>query len=179
MQPMAGRENPQDFPRRKVMKGGIIRMDKKKLAKLLTYVGGVVLLAIFIIWFIPAIHFTLDGTAYAISPHAFFAKAGAVGASASPLYKYLVSVDADYNTNQDMYWIAFGGLFAIANTIVTLFVKKAFPRTIWGTIFSLFMLIGVAVSGALHMSALWVLYLILAIIAFASYAYSLYLAYTA
>ncbi len=139
-------------------------MDKKKLSQLLTYVGGAALVVIVILWFIPTI--TYDGGNF--SPLGYFA----IGfGKKEPIYNYMLSLNENYNTNSDMYWLAFGTLLTILTACFTVLKTKKISTKIVGTIVSVFMLAGVILSPVMHLSAIWVLYLIFAIIAVAAFAY--------
>ncbi len=139
-------------------------MDKKKLSQLLTYVGGAALVLIVILWFFPTVAY--DGGHF--SPLGYFA----VGYGKNePIWNYMVSLDADYNTNSDMYWLAFGTLLTVLVAFFAVLRNKKISTKVVGAIVSIFMLAGTIISPVLHLSALWVVYLILAIIAVAAFVY--------
>ncbi len=152
-------------------------MDKKKLARLLTMIGSILLVVTVGLWFIPTMKYSYtekvtqeDGTKVqqvvekTKSPMGYFVE----GASVSGHFYEEVMIPAegeDYNTNQDMYWLAFGLIFAIVSVVVARSKsRKLYPKIIT-TILGAFVLAGVIMSPVLHISSLWVLYLIVAVLA--------------
>lgn len=154
-------------------------MDKKKLARLLTLIGGILMVVTVALWFIPTMKYSYtetvkleDGTKTeqtvddTISPMGYFAEGASV--SGNFYENVMVANDPDYNTNQDMYWLAFGLIFAVVGCIVARSKsRKLYPKVIT-TICGLFVLCGVIMSPVLHLSPLWVLYLIVAVLAAAA-----------
>ena len=143
-------------------------MDKKKLARLLAIIGGALMVVVIVLWFIPTMTYTYTDKAAGqvtttISPMGYFAEGNATYGT---FRKAVMDArDPDYNTNKDMYWLAFGTLFAVVGFILAL-VKghKIAPKVICA-IFAVFILCGVIFSPALHVSPIWALYLIVAILA--------------
>ncbi len=148
-------------------------MDKKKLARLLGLIGGILLIVTVLLWFIPVVPYTYTDKvageiSTSISPLGYFAEAGA---TYGHFKKAVMDVKIeDYNTNMDMYWIIFGFIFAIANILFTGFKgRKLFTKTL-GVIFSAFVVVGLIASPFFHMcGAMWVVYLVLAILALVAY----------
>ena len=99
-------------------------MDKKKLARLLVVIGGILLVVAVALWFIPCMDYTYTAKVDrvdtviedTISPMGYFAQGASV---TGYFYKNVMVVnDPDYNTNQDMYWLAFGVVFAVVGALI-------------------------------------------------------------
>lgn len=144
-------------------------MDKKKLARLLAIIGGALMVLVIVLWFIPSMTYTYTDkvageVTTSISPMGYFAEGNATYGT---FKKAVMDVrDPDYNTNQDMYWLAFGVVFAVLGFVLSLAKGHKFAPKVIIAICSAFILCGVIFSPALHVSFLWVLYLIVAILAF-------------
>lgn len=155
-------------------------MDKKKLARTLAIVGGILMIVTVALWFIPTMSYTYEdktlGTVNdTISPMGYFAQGAAPTAT---FYKHVLQkIDKNYNTNVDMYWLGFGALFSVVALAVSISKgHKLIPKYICAAM-SLVPLLGACFSPVLKMSYLWVAYLIVAILAFAAYVASLVLDY--
>ncbi len=153
-------------------------MDKKKLARLLTIIGGVLICLTVALWFIPTMDYSYtekvtqeDGTKIeqvvekTKSPMGYFAEGAAVSGHFHEAY-IIPHLGEDYNTNEDMYWLAFGLIFAIVGVVFgRIESRKLYPKII-ATITSAFVLCGVIFAPVLSLSSLWVVYLIVAILGF-------------
>lgn len=155
-------------------------MDKKKLARTLAVIGGILMLVVVILWFVPTMSYSYSdktlGTVNAtISPMGYFAQGAAPTAT---FYKnVLQKIDKNYNTNVDMYWLVGGVIFSVVALAVSLAKgHKLIPKYLCA-VMSLFMLVGVILCPVLHMSFLWVAYLIVAILAVVAHVGALVLDY--
>ncbi len=155
-------------------------MDKKKLARLMAVIGSILLVVTVALWFVPTMKYSYtekvtqeDGTKVeqtfnkTMSPMGYFAEGAAVSGHFHAAY-VVPKLGEDYNTNQDMYWLAFGLIFSIVSVIFARsHSRKLYPKII-ATVCGAFVLCGVIMSPVLHLSFLWVAYLIVAILAFAA-----------
>ena len=156
-------------------------MDKKKLARLLVVIGGILLVVAVALWFIPCMDYTYTAkvdrveTQFedTISPMGYFAQGAAV---TGYFYKNVMIVNnPEYNTNQDMYWLGFGVVFAVVGLFIAYSYAQKLAVKIICTIFAAFVLAGVLMGPVLLMSPLWILYLIVAVLAFVATAAGLVL----
>ena len=147
-------------------------MDKKKLARLLVVIGGILLVVAVALWFIPCMDYTYTAKVDrvdtviedTISPMGYFAQGAAV---TGYFYKNVMVVNnPDYNTNQDMYWLAFGVVFAVVGAFIAYSNAQKLAVKIICTIFAGFVLAGTIMAPVFALSPIGVLYIIVAALAF-------------
>ena len=147
-------------------------MDKKKLARLLVVIGGILLVVAVALWFIPCMDYSYTAKVDrvdtviedTISPMGYFAQGASV---TGYFYKEVMIVNnPDYNTNQDMYWLGFGFALAVVGLLISYTNAQKLAIKVICTIIAGFVLAGTLMAPVLAFSPLSVLYIIVAAIAF-------------